>query len=105
MSGKPITRILTIQNERGLHARPAARFVECASGFDAEITVTKDGETVPGTSIMGLMMFGAGPGSKLEVTATGTNAEAALDALEALLASGFDDSKAGQTQTPNQSDK
>lgn len=89
MSGKTLTRILTIQNEHGLHARPAARFVECAGGFDAEITVTKDGETVPGTSIMGLLMFGAGLGSQLEVSASGAEAEAALDALETLLASGF----------------
>ncbi len=89
MSGKPITRILRIQNERGLHARPAARFVECAGSFDADITVTRDGETVPGTSIMGLLMFGAGAGSELEISATGPDAAAALDALEALLASGF----------------
>jgi phosphocarrier protein len=89
MSGKPLTRTLTIKNELGLHARPAARFVECAGAFDAEITVTKDGETVPGTSIMGLLMFGAGPGTALEVAATGAEAAAALDALEALIDRGF----------------
>lgn len=89
MSGIFFTRNLTIKNELGLHARPAARFVECAGGFDAEITVTKDGETVPGTSIMGLLMFGAGPGSELEVRAEGPEAEAALDALEALIDCGF----------------
>lgn len=89
MSGQ--TRILTITNELGLHARPAARFVECAGGFDAKITVTKDGETVPGTSIMGLLMFGAGPGTELEVRAEGPDAAAALDALETLVKSGLGD--------------
>lgn len=89
MSGVFFTRILTIKNELGLHARPAARFVECAGSFDADITVTKDGETVPGTSIMGLLMFGAAAGSELEVRAEGPEAEAALDALEALVARGF----------------
>jgi len=89
MSGNSLTRILTIRNELGLHARPAARFVECAGGFDADITVTKDGETVPGTSIMGLLMFGAAAGSELEVHAEGPEAEAALDALEALVVRGF----------------
>ncbi len=89
MSEAPLRRTLTIINERGLHARPAAKFVQCASKFAAEITVTKDGETVPGTSIMGLLMFGAGPGSELEVEATGVDAAAALESLEALLASGF----------------
>ncbi len=89
MSGKPQTRKLTIQNERGLHARPSAKFVGCAGEFEAEITVTKDGETVPGTSIMGLLMFGASSGTELEVTAEGPDAEAALNALEALVNSGF----------------
>jgi phosphocarrier protein len=89
MSGNFFTRTLTIKNELGLHARPAARFVECAGKFDATITVTKDGETVPGTSILGLLMFGAGPGSELELRAEGPEAEAALDALEALIERGF----------------
>ena len=91
MSGPPLTRNVTIMNELGLHARPAARFVELASGFEAEIKVTKDGETVPGTSILGLLMFGAGPGSELEIAATGPDAEAALDALEALVKGGLGD--------------
>lgn len=89
MTAAAARRTLTITNERGLHARPAAKFVECAMSFDAEVSVTKDGETVPGTSIMGLLMLGAGPGTALEVEATGTDAEAALDALEALLTAGF----------------
>ena len=89
MSSESFTRILTIENELGLHARPSAKFVACAGSFDADITVTKDGETVPGTSIMGLLMFGAGPGTALEVCASGPEAQAALDALEALVKSGF----------------
>ncbi len=94
MSGKALRRTLVIQNEKGLHARPAAKFVACAGRFDAVIAVTKDGETVPGTSIMGLLMLGAGPGSALEVAATGPEALDALAALDALLASGF-----GETDT------
>jgi len=89
MSGNFFIRILTIKNELGLHARPAARFVECAGQFDADVTVTKDGETVPGTSILGLLMFGAAQGTELEVRAEGPEAEAALDALEALIDRGF----------------
>lgn len=92
MSAAPLRRTLKITNERGLHARPAAQFVQCASQFDAAVTVSKDGESVPGTSIMGLLMFGAGPGSTLEITAAGPDAAAALDALEALLAAGFGES-------------
>lgn len=89
MSDDTLRKTFTIQNERGLHARPAAKFVECAGGFDAVIEVSKDGETVLGTSIMGLLMFGAGPGESVEVSASGPEAAAALDALEALIASGF----------------
>jgi len=89
MSAKPLTRILTIQNERGLHARPSAKFAACAGEFSSEITVTNEGETVPATSIMGLLMFGAALGTKLEVAASGDDAAAALDALEALVTSGF----------------
>lgn len=84
-----VKRVLIVENERGLHARPASKFVTCAGGFDADITVTRDGETVPGTSILGLLMLGAGPGTELLVEAKGAEAAAALDALEALLKSGF----------------
>jgi len=89
MSIPPLTRIITIQNERGLHARPSAKFAACAGEYEAEITVTKDGETVPATSIMGLLMFGASTGTELELSATGKDAAAALDALEALVSSRF----------------
>ena len=78
-------RDLTIVNKRGLHARAAARFVQTAERFEAEITVTKDSTTVGGTSIMGLMMLAAGPGSVITVSAVGTDAEAALRALGELV--------------------
>lgn len=82
-------RVLTIVNTKGLHARASARFVQCAAKFDARISVVKDGNAVSGTSIMGLMMLGAGIGSEITVSASGRQALAALDALEALIASKF----------------
>ena len=88
-------REATIVNRRGLHARAAARFVRVAEQFAAEVQVTKDGMEVSGTSIMGLMMLAATTGSKLEMTARGREAEAALNALVALVESGFDEELAG----------
>jgi phosphocarrier protein len=85
----PAPRTVTIVNRRGLHARASARFVKCAEGFDCEVTVTKDGQSVGGTSIMGLMTLAASPGSTIELQATGPQAQAALDALSALIADGF----------------
>ena len=85
----PASRTVTIVNRRGLHARASARFVKCAEGFDCEVTVTKDGQSVGGTSIMGLMTLAASPGSTIELQATGPQASAALDALSALIADGF----------------
>ena len=84
-----VRRELAICNKRGLHARAAARFVQCAERFDAEITVTKDGNTVGGTSIMGLMMLAAAAGSTIQVSASGPEAAAALDALSELVADRF----------------
>ena len=84
-------RTLTIRNERGLHARASAKFVKCAEGYDASINVSRDGQTVPGTSIMGLMMLTASKGSTILVTATGPEAETALDALEGLVHREFDE--------------
>ena len=78
-----------IRNKRGLHARASARFVTCASGFDAVVTVAKDGSSVVGTSIMGLMMLAAAPGDAVELSAEGTDADAALAALVALIANKF----------------
>jgi phosphocarrier protein HPr len=82
-------RDLVIGNKRGLHARAAARFVQCAERFDAEITVSKDQTTVGATSIMGLMMLAAAPGSSIRVAAVGPDAKAALAALADLVASLF----------------
>ena len=84
-----LCRDLVIANKRGLHARAAARFVQCAERFDAEITVSKDQTTVGATSIMGLMMLAAAPGSSIRVAAVGPDAEAALAALAELVASRF----------------
>jgi phosphocarrier protein len=85
-------RTVVICNRRGLHARAAARFVKLADGFEAEITVRKNGSSVSGRSIMGLMMLAAGPGTAIELSATGNDAEAAVAALAALVCGGFDES-------------
>ncbi|MCY1665344.1 HPr family phosphocarrier protein [Rhizobium sp. SL86] len=84
-----LSRELLIINKRGLHARASAKFVQTVEGFDAQIQVSKDGMTVGGTSIMGLMMLAASPGCTIEVTASGQQAEAALDALANLVADRF----------------
>jgi phosphocarrier protein len=86
-----VTRELPIVNQRGLHARASAKFVKCAEGFDADISVARDGQTVPGTSLMGLMMLGAALGTTITVTAAGPQAEPAIAALAALLAAKFDE--------------
>jgi phosphocarrier protein HPr len=88
-AGGALSRSLVIVNQRGLHARAAARFVKCAEQFEADITVAKKEAVVSGLSIMGLMMLAAGPGTIIEVTATGREAQAALDALEALVIDKF----------------
>lgn len=84
-------RTLEIINERGLHARASAKFVKIAEQFDAEIQVTKDGYTVGGTSIMGLMMLAASIGCSIDVSASGSEAEKALDAITELVANRFDE--------------
>jgi phosphocarrier protein len=84
-------RTVTICNKRGLHARAAARFVKLAWQFDAEVTVRKNGTSVSGRSIMGLMMLAAGPGTAIELSATGPEAERAVAALADLVAGGFDE--------------
>jgi phosphocarrier protein len=86
---RAVERRLTIVNTKGLHARASAKFVQCAGKFDAQITVSKDGQTVSGTSIMGIMMLGAGPGSDVVVRARGRQAFEAVAALEALIVSRF----------------
>ncbi|MFC5756508.1 MULTISPECIES: HPr family phosphocarrier protein [unclassified Rhizobium] len=85
----PLSRELLIINKRGLHARASAKFVQTVDAFDATITVSKDGMTVGGTSIMGLMMLAASPGSSVIVSATGNQAVEALDALDQLIQNKF----------------
>ncbi len=84
-----ISRELAIINQRGLHARASAKFVKCAESFDANITVSKDGQTVPATSIMGLMMLAASIGTSVMVEASGPQADQAMTALETLIADKF----------------
>jgi phosphocarrier protein HPr len=86
-----ITRDLVVSNKLGIHARPAAMFVKIASKFECDIFVEKDGERVNGKSIMGLMMLAAGPGSKLKLVASGSDAPQAVSEIEALLKRKFDE--------------
>ncbi len=85
------SRTVEIVNKRGLHARASAKFVKLAADFDAEVAVTRDGQTVDARSIMGLMMLGAGIGSVLELSADGPQAAEALDALVDLVANRFEE--------------
>lgn len=85
----PLSRELLIINKRGLHARASAKFVQMVETFDAAITVSKDGMTVGGTSIMGLMMLAASPGSSVVVSASGNQAAEALEALDQLIQNRF----------------
>jgi len=80
---------LTIVNRRGLHARASAKLVKLVETFTAEVEVSKDGQTVGGTSIMGLMMLAASPGCSIRVSVSGTDADAALVAISELVESGF----------------
>jgi phosphocarrier protein HPr len=84
-----LTRELAITNQRGLHARASAKFVKCAESFDASVTVSRDGQSVPGTSIMGLMMLAASIGTSITVEASGPQAEAAMLAITELVQSKF----------------
>jgi phosphocarrier protein HPr len=86
-----VSRELPIINKRGLHARASAKFVQMVERFDAEVWVTKGNETVGGTSIMGLMMLSAGPGTTIVVSAKGPEAEAAIAAITELVASKFNE--------------
>jgi phosphocarrier protein len=88
-SANSISRELLIVNQRGLHARASAKFVQLAAGFQADIEVEKDGVSVGATSIMGLMMLAASPGCTIRVTASGPQARQALAALTDLVSSRF----------------
>jgi phosphocarrier protein HPr len=82
-------RVLEIVNQKGLHARASAKFVQTVEKFDADVRVTRCGETVGGDSIMGLMMLAAGPGTSITVEASGNDAAAVMDALAALVTGRF----------------
>ena len=84
-----LSRELLIVNRKGLHARATAKFVQCVDRFDADVKVTRCGETVGGDSIMGILTLGAGLGSTITVFAFGAQAQEALDALDALVAARF----------------
>jgi phosphocarrier protein HPr len=86
-----LRRTVDICNARGLHARASAKFVKLASGFDAEVKVSRDGQTVDARSIMGLMMLAAGPGCEIEISAEGPEAEGAIEALIELVEGRFDE--------------
>ena len=85
----PTTQVLPIINEKGLHARASAKFVEVVEEFEARAWVIKDGMRVSGDSIMGLLMLAASRGSSIEVTTEGPQAEALAGALRALVANRF----------------
>lgn len=82
-------RDVTVQNRQGIHARPSASFVKLASQFQCDVFIEKDGETINGKSIMGLLMLAAGPGSKLRIVCTGTDSQTALAELCALVDAKF----------------
>ncbi|MEI6862031.1 MAG: HPr family phosphocarrier protein [Verrucomicrobiota bacterium] len=89
--GQQHAREFTVQNELGIHARPAAMIVRVTNRFKAEVFVEKDGEQVNGKSIMGLMMLAAGKNSKVKFLVTGGDAPAMITELEALFAKRFDE--------------
>ena len=89
---RPVAEV-TICNRKGLHARASAKFVRLAETFNANVNVTRDGQTVGGTSIMGLMMLGASIGTTIHMDAEGPDAAAALAALVALVNDGFGEDK------------
>ena len=90
--GKAIKK-LEIQNKLGLHARAAALFVQTVNKFSSQVTVTNDGQTADGRSIMGMLTLGATQGSKIQVEVTGDDAEKALRAIEKLLDSRFNENE------------
>ena len=86
-----VTREIPVINKRGLHARASAKFVQMVEKFDADVKVTRNGETVGGTSIMGLMMLAAGIGTSITVSATGKQAQDVVDALATLMGNKFNE--------------
>lgn len=90
-SNTRVTRELTVVNKLGIHARPASMFVRVANQFDSEVLVEKDGETVNGKSILNLMLLAAGPGCRIRVSAEGADAAEAVDRIESLIKSKFEE--------------
>ncbi|NQU57572.1 MAG: HPr family phosphocarrier protein [Rhodospirillales bacterium] len=86
-----LTAIATILNQRGLHARAAAKFVKTAGAFKSDIAVCRQGQTVSGNSIMGLMMLAASTGCEIEISCSGSDAQGALDSLLELVANKFEE--------------
>jgi phosphocarrier protein len=84
-----VSRVVVICNKKGLHARASAKFVQTVEKYDAEVRVRRNGDTVGGTSIMGLMMLAAAPGTSITVEATGREAAEVVEALAALITSRF----------------
>ncbi len=89
MKEQTLIKVLTIKNQFGLHARPSALFVKIASRYESDVLVEKDGNTVSGKSIMGLMTLEAGLGSKMKITAVGLDADKVLTELEQLVDNKF----------------
>tara|TARA_B100001939_G_scaffold347994_1_gene371866 strand:- start:2322 stop:2645 length:324 start_codon:yes stop_codon:yes gene_type:complete len=89
MAQEPQRRTVTIVNRRGLHARASAKFVSVAERYQADIEVSKDGTTVSGTSIMGLMMLAAAPGDQITLSGSGPDVGAALDDLQQMIKNKF----------------
>lgn len=90
-SNSPVRRVFEIKNRLGLHARAAVQVVQLAGKYEAELSVTKDGQTVNGKSIIGLMMLAAAKGQEIEVEAEGPQAQEAMDALGELIDRCFDE--------------
>jgi len=91
MTHKTIKKDVVIKSRQGLHARPAALFVQIANKFDSDISIIKDGEEVNGKSIMGILMLAAEQGTKICLKATGSDAEDAIAQLEKILIEDRDD--------------
>lgn len=94
-----VSRDLDITNRRGLHARASAKFVKCVEAFEASVTVSHDGQTVPGTSILGLMMLAAANGSTITVSADGPDEAAAMEAIVALVEDRFGEDREDESNT------
>jgi phosphocarrier protein HPr len=99
MSNPPVSRVVTVRNEQGFHARPAEMFARMALKFDAEVTVIRDDRRLDGKSIIDLLTMGATQGTELTIETTGKEAVEAVEALAELVESGFhgeDQNQSGQ---------